>query len=91
MEVQLSEKARETIENLVRDGGYATAEEAVEAAVGLLAERERERQDLQALLKEGIADIEAGRYIVLTPESVQELKKRIESEGRARLAAARNT
>lgn len=60
MEVQLSEKARETIEGLVRDGGYAT-EEAVEAALGLLAEREREREELRALLKERLDDIEAGR------------------------------
>lgn len=90
MEVQLSEKARETIESLVRDGGYASAEQAVEAAVDLLAAKQKaDLEHLKELVEEGRRDIEEGRYTVLTEESVAALKARIDAEGRARLAELR--
>lgn len=90
VKVELSDTARETIEALVRDGGYETPAEAVEAAVNLLAAKQRARSEqLRQLVEEGRRDIEEGRSILLTEESAAELKARIASDGHARLAARR--
>jgi Arc/MetJ-type ribon-helix-helix transcriptional regulator len=63
MQVQLSEYARQRVEQLVEDGSYPSAAAAVEAAVenlaslasGLSPERIRE------LVAEGYEDVRAGR------------------------------
>lgn len=63
MNVELSERARRRVEELVEDGSFPSAEAVVEAAVERLAPGERDltRERIQRLLDEGYADIEAGR------------------------------
>ena len=63
MNVELSERARKRVEQLVEEGEFASADLAVEAALELLhgPERELSRDELAALLAPGFADIEAGR------------------------------
>jgi len=61
--VELSDRARRRVEELVEDGSFPTPEAVVEAAVEQLAPRETDvsRERVQRLLDEGYADIEAGR------------------------------
>jgi len=87
MQVDISDKARETIEAYVRDGEFETTSEALDAAVALLEADRAEHAKLEALIEEGRRDIREGRYLVLTRESAEALKRRITEEGHARLTA----
>jgi Arc/MetJ-type ribon-helix-helix transcriptional regulator len=88
MQVEISEEAREAIEDLVREGDFSSASEAVDAAVALLvATRGGSWTALEASLDAARKDITEGRSLLLTPQSAGLLKRRIEREGHARLAA----
>jgi Arc/MetJ-type ribon-helix-helix transcriptional regulator len=90
VKVELSEEAREAIEGLVREGGYETAEQAVDAAVALLAAKQKAYWErVNELVEEGRRDIEAGRYTVLTEDNRAAFISEIEARGRARLKARR--
>lgn len=65
MTVQLSSRVEAKIEQLVASGRYANADEVIDEAVRLLAEREHERfLHLQALVRAGF---ESGEAVELTP------------------------
>lgn len=87
MQVDISDKARETIEAYVRDGEFETTSEALDAAVALLEADRAEHAKLEALIEEGRRDIREGRYLVLTRENASEVVAGIEARGRARLQA----
>ena len=94
MHIELSEQARRMIDQQMQSGEFASPEEVVERALGLLTEsrlahprcvdpatgRELEEGELKALIQEGFDDEAAGR---VGPLDVDDIKRR----GRERLAA----
>ena len=74
MQLEISDAARDRLENLVNDGIYSSVEDAAEAAIfsfdpedidwDLVEEHDREADD----------DIAAGRVRDLTPEFIAELR-----------------
>ena len=63
MNVELSERARQRVAELVEEGAYPSVEAAIEAALEQLALPTTALSDerLSELLEEGYADIRAGR------------------------------
>jgi antitoxin ParD1/3/4 len=83
MDVRLTETQEQLIAQAIAQGRYQNAEEAVREAIALWAANERRRAELIALIEEGEADIEAGRYTDYTEETLQDLVEDIKREGRA--------
>jgi Arc/MetJ-type ribon-helix-helix transcriptional regulator len=91
MSIVLSPEAEQQIEELVRSGKFASADEFVRRAV----EREREeeawlaelagREDIQRLIDEGEHDMQEGRYTDYDENGLTALFERIKREGREEL------
>lgn len=64
MKVELSERARQRVEQLVEDGAYPSAEAAIDAAVRLLDDEARPptSAEIAAAAERGRADFAAGRF-----------------------------
>jgi Arc/MetJ-type ribon-helix-helix transcriptional regulator len=65
MKVELSERARARVEQLVEAGTYSSAEAAVDAAVRLLDDEARPptSAEIAAAAERGRADFAAGRFL----------------------------
>jgi putative addiction module CopG family antidote len=83
MEVHLTPEQQAFIEQGVRKGRFASSDDAVREAMTLLEARERER----AFVREGLDDLEAGRYEEYTDETLHELFDGIKRRGLERLSA----
>ncbi|HSU68576.1 MAG TPA: type II toxin-antitoxin system ParD family antitoxin [Tepidisphaeraceae bacterium] len=63
--VALSDELQRLIEDRMRQGGYASADDVIRAGLAMLEQQDRFEQwapgELDALLAVGVADIEAGR------------------------------
>ncbi len=79
MQVEISPAARDRLERLVKNGVYSSLDEAIEAAIFSLDIEEVDWVRLAAAHREGIADIEAGRYRVVDEAFLAELRARITS------------
>jgi Arc/MetJ-type ribon-helix-helix transcriptional regulator len=86
MEIKLTPDQQDFIENCVASERCSSAEDAVQNAVAVWIEIERDRSELIALLQEGEADIAAGRYTEYDEDGLRELCDQIKREGRQRLA-----
>ena len=77
--VELSERARKRVEQLVEDGTYGSVDDAVEAAVRLLepAVRPHTSEEILAAAERGRRDFEAGRFRS-GEEFAKELRQHIE-------------
>ena len=62
MAIELTPKLEEMVRRKVSQGGYASAEEVLEAALDALEQDEVEAERLREQLEQGRADIEAGRF-----------------------------
>lgn len=62
-DVELGETLEAFLAELVASGRYASADEAVREALNLLRQREAAWARLEADLRKGVADIDAGRTI----------------------------
>jgi Arc/MetJ-type ribon-helix-helix transcriptional regulator len=92
MQVEISPATQETLDQLVRAGEFESTEEALAAAVLLLAERHRlywERVD--ELLEDARRSIKAGTGFLLTPENKDAFVADIARRGRERLAAEKSS
>ncbi len=88
MSIVLSPEVEQQIEELVKTGRYASADEFIRRSV----ERDREeqawlaelagREDVQRMLEEGLRDIEEGRYTVYDADGLRALAEEIKREGR---------
>ena len=83
-ELRLTDRFRGFIASEVASGRYADESEVVNAALRLLEKQTRDEEEkiarLQALGDEAIAEIEAGRCVVL--ESDEELREYVAKIGR---------
>jgi Arc/MetJ-type ribon-helix-helix transcriptional regulator len=84
MNVELSERARQRVENLVRDGAYPSVEAAVDAAVAKLEHPNFDGIDLPAIHAQLDADVAAGRVHEYTPEFRAEMRRKLEALIQAR-------
>lgn len=90
MRIELSGEQDEFIRRAVETGRFTSAEEAVQDALALWVERERERDELLAAIDEGEAALAAEEAIILTTEDdVREFVADINRRGRARHGTGR--
>ena len=81
-EIHLSDEDKAFIEEQVKDGRYESAEDAVTAGIRLLR---KHNASLQALIQEGLDDIEAGRvHDYDTAEAFLSDIKRLSNEHKTR-------
>ncbi len=71
MAIQLSPEAEALIQQKVRGGLYANAEEAIDAALQLLAARDRQLERLRAAIAVG----EEGEAIPWTPSLMDQIRR----------------
>lgn len=67
MNVTLTPRAESVIRRQIEAGGFETADEVIEEALGALDERERLDQ-LRARLQSGIEQLDRGEGVLFTPE-----------------------
>lgn len=77
MSIRISEQDAAKIQEQVESGHYPDVEAAVHEAIGLLLERDREREWLLGELQIGIDQADRGELIDLTPEFVQGVLDRV--------------
>jgi putative addiction module CopG family antidote len=83
MEVHLTPDQESFVRAAIESGRLQRAEEAVEQALLLWEERERSRIEILAALDAAEADLQAGRFITYTDESLPELVEEIKHEAKA--------
>ncbi len=71
-----------SIRERVERGDYPDATEVIRTAMRLLAARERRIEEIRTSLAEGIASIERGDGIELTPELLDEIEREVEDRVR---------
>jgi antitoxin ParD1/3/4 len=77
MNVKLAPQHEELIRQKVETGNYADASEVVSEALRLLDERDRHQRLLDALAS-GLAQLERGEGIEVTPEFWEELDREVD-------------
>jgi putative addiction module CopG family antidote len=82
MDVRLTPEQEQFIRHAIESGRFATPDEAMREAVGLLEEREREIEYLQAIADEGIADLENGRFTDYTDDTLHRMMEDVRKDGR---------
>lgn len=85
MQVDLTPDQREFVQRAIASGRFVREEDAVEEALSMWEERERERERVAILtaLDESEADLSAGRYDDYTRESSPRLVQDLKREARA--------
>jgi putative addiction module CopG family antidote len=89
MEVNLTQDHEAFIARSVREGRFASPDDAMRQAVELLARQESELQRTRAFVQDGLDDLDSGNYEDFTDENLRGLFSGAESRGRQRLAAER--
>jgi putative addiction module CopG family antidote len=80
MTIRLSEQDEATIREKIETGHYRDAEEVVHAALCLLNKRDDGIAWLNAELQVGIDQLDRGESAELTPELVEDIKRRARQE-----------
>jgi Arc/MetJ-type ribon-helix-helix transcriptional regulator len=100
MQIELSPRAEQMVNDLVAQGRFASAQEAIEAGVLALLQLDAEAEaffadrdeawwaDLRAKIREADEDIAAGRYHPLNQEFFDQLRARVRETTAARKASA---
>jgi putative addiction module CopG family antidote len=83
VEVRLTPEQEAMIQRAVAEGRLARPEEALQKALVLWEEYEQRRAELNAMLEEVEASIEAGRYTDYDDETTKTLADELISEARA--------
>lgn len=87
MEVHLKPEQEAFIDRNLRNGRFASRDEALQHAVRLLEEQERFLDELKIAVDEADDDIAQGHYSEYTDQTLPRLVEELKSEGRARKAA----
>lgn len=91
MQVEISPETLETLEGLVREGDFESSEDALAAAVTLLAEKQRQYWErVNELVEEGRRSTSEGGGFILTRENKDEFVAEIARRGRERLATRKH-
>lgn len=91
MNVELTSDQKAFARRAIENGRLRTEEEAVEEALVLWEERERQRAEFLLTLEEAKASLGRGEGRPLTQESVHALARQVKERGRARLLAELTT
>ena len=86
MQIELTAEQREFVRRAVETGRVRREEDAVQQALDLWVEREREREEILAALDVAEAELAHGEEILLTKESMRELVEDVKRRGRERIA-----
>ena len=87
MDVQLTSDQKAFARRAVESGRLRNEEDAVQEALALWEERERQRAEFLVTLDDAKASLARGEGRVITPESMRELAGEVKERGRARLLA----
>jgi len=87
MEVQLTSDQKAFARRAIESGRLHSEQDAVQEALVLWEERERQRAEFLLTLDEASASIARGEGRVITQESMRESASEVKERGRARLLA----
>jgi Arc/MetJ-type ribon-helix-helix transcriptional regulator len=91
MEVQLTPDQKAFARRAIESGRLCSEQDAVQEALALWEERERQRAEFLLTLDEAKASLARGDGRVITQESMQQLAREVKERGRARLLAELTT
>ena len=91
MEVQLSPDQKAFARRAIESGRLHSEQDAVQEALALWEERERQRTEFLLTLDEAKASLARGEGRVITQESMQQLAREVKERGRARLLSELTT
>jgi Arc/MetJ-type ribon-helix-helix transcriptional regulator len=87
MHVQLTSDQKAFVRRAIESGRLHTEEDAVQEALALWEERERQRAEFLLTLDDARASLARGEGRVITQESMRQLAEEAKERGRARLLA----
>jgi Arc/MetJ-type ribon-helix-helix transcriptional regulator len=87
MDVQLTSDQKAFARRAIESGRLHSEQDAVEEALALWEERERQRAEFLLTLDDARASLRRGEGRVITPENMQQLASEVKERGRARLLA----
>lgn len=87
MDVHLTSDQKAFVRRAIESGRLQSEEDAVQEALALWEERERQRADFLLTLDDARASLARGEGRVITRESMRELADEVKERGRARLLA----
>jgi Arc/MetJ-type ribon-helix-helix transcriptional regulator len=85
MDVQLTPDQKAFVRRAIESGRLHSEVDAVQEALALWEERERERAELLLTLDEARASLDRGEGRPITQESMRQLASEVKERGRARL------
>jgi Arc/MetJ-type ribon-helix-helix transcriptional regulator len=91
MDVQLSPDQKAFARRAIESGRLHSEQDAVQEALALWEERERQRTEFVLTLDDAKGSLASGGGRVITQESMQQLAQDVKERGRARLLAERTT
>jgi Arc/MetJ-type ribon-helix-helix transcriptional regulator len=91
MDVQLTSDQKAFARRAIESGRLRTEQDAVQEALALWEERERQRAGFLVTLDDARASITRGEGRAITEESMRELAEEVKERGRARLLAELTT
>jgi Arc/MetJ-type ribon-helix-helix transcriptional regulator len=87
MEVHLTADQKALVRRAIETGRFHREEDAVQEALSLWEERERQRAEFLASLADTKTSLARGEGRTITQQSVRELAEEVKERGKARLAA----
>jgi Arc/MetJ-type ribon-helix-helix transcriptional regulator len=91
MKVDLTPEQKAFAQRAIESGRLHSEEDAVQEALALWEERERQRTEFLLSLNEAKASLTRGEGREITPESMLQLAYEVRERGRARLLAELNS
>jgi putative addiction module CopG family antidote len=87
MEVHLTDDQKAFVRQAIETGRFHREEDAVQEALSLWEERERQRAEFLASVADAKASLARGEGLTITQQSMRELAEEVKERGKARLAA----
>jgi Arc/MetJ-type ribon-helix-helix transcriptional regulator len=91
MEIHFTPDQKAFLRQAIETGRLHSEEDAVQEALALWEERERQRAEFLLTLDEARASLARGEGRVITQQSMQQLAREVKERGRARLLAELTT
>jgi len=91
MDVQLTPDQKAFVRQAIESGRLHREEDAIQEALSLWEERERERAEILAAVDTAEASLARGEGRTITQESMRQLADQVKERGRARLAAEQSS
>lgn len=91
MQINLTPDQKAFVRRAIETGRLHSEEDAVQEALALWEERERQRAEFLLTLDDARASLARGEGRVLTQESMRQLSSEVKDRGRARLLAELTT